>query len=64
MRKRASVHYSGTAVRRPPDRGEVEKIVAVAAVKTGHFMAKAGQVSRYVSTHITAMPGDKNPHGP
>jgi hypothetical protein len=58
------VHDGGTAIRRPLDRGKVEKIVTVATVITDHFMAKAFQVGRYMGTHVPAMPGDKNPHDP
>jgi hypothetical protein len=57
-------HPASTAVRRPPDRGEAEEIVAVTPVRADHLMAKARQVSRYVDTHVTALPGNQNPHGP
>jgi len=64
VRKRSGVHDGGTAIRRPLDRGEVQEIVAVAAVETDYLMAKALQVGRYLGSNVPALPGDKNPHGP
>jgi len=49
-------HPASTAVRRPPDRGEAEEIVAVTPVKADHLIAKARQVSRYVDTHVPRCP--------
>jgi len=56
------MHDGGTAGRRPPDRGRIQEIIAVHAVKADNIMAQALQVSRDRSTHVTAMPGDQNTH--
>lgn len=62
--ERPGVHDGGAAGRRAPDRGVVQQVVAVNAVVTDHLMAEAFKVSCYLGTHVTAMPGDQNPHNP
>ena len=59
-------HPASTAVRRPPDRGEVEEIVAVTPVKADHLMANGqGSSGKPLRGHPrAALPGNQNPHGP
>ena len=56
------MHHGGTAVRRAPDPGMVEQVIAVTTVEAGHLMTEAFQMSRYDGAHVTAVPGDQNPH--
>jgi len=62
MGQRPGMHHGRTAVRRPPDRGEIEEVVAVDAVKADNIVAQAFQVSRDRGTYVTAMPRDQNAH--
>jgi hypothetical protein len=64
MGKRPGVYDGGAAVRRTPDRGKIQQVIAVDAVITGNIMAQVPQMSRYLYTHMTAMPGDENTHDP
>jgi hypothetical protein len=60
--KRPQMHDGNAAVRRAPDRSDIQQIIAVDAVITGDIMAEAPQMSRYRGTHVTAMPRDQNAH--
>ncbi|MDX6416635.1 MAG: hypothetical protein QOG28_1255 [Trebonia sp.] len=64
MGQRPGMHDGGAAVRRAPDRGRIQQIVAVNAVIADDIMSEALQVSRYRGTHVTAMPRDQNAHDP
>jgi hypothetical protein len=58
------MHDGGTPVRRAPDRGKIQQVIAVNAVIADDIMTEALQVSRYRGTHVTAMPRDQDPHRP
>jgi hypothetical protein len=58
------MHNSGAAVRRAPDRGKIQQVIAVNAVIADDIMTAAPQVSRYRGAHVTAIPRDQNPHDP
>jgi hypothetical protein len=64
MGQRPGVHDGGAAVRRAPDRGKIQQVIAVNAVVADDIMTEALQVSRYWGTHVTAMPRNQNPHDP
>jgi hypothetical protein len=64
MSKRPRMHDSSAPIRRAPDRGGIEEIIAVDSVIADDLMAEALQMSRYRGTHMTVMPGDQNLHNP
>jgi hypothetical protein len=64
MGKRPGMHHGGAAVRRTPDRGKIQQIIAVNAVIACDIMTQTLQMSRYRGTHVTAVPGDQDAHDP
>lgn len=58
--ERPGVHDGGAAVRRGPDRGGIQEIIAVGAVVADNVMAQVLQVSRDRAAHVTAMPRNQN----
>jgi hypothetical protein len=58
------VHDGGAAVRRAPDGGKIQQVIAINAVVADDVMTESLQVSRNRGTHVTAMPRDQNPHDP
>jgi hypothetical protein len=63
VRKRAEMHDGGTAVGRTPDRGEIQEIIAVGAVKADDIVAEVPQMTGYRPADVTEIPCDQNPHG-
>ena len=64
MGKRPRMHHGGAPAGRAPDRSRIQQVIAVEEVITDDIVAQALQMSRYRSTHMTAMPRDQNPHIP
>ena len=56
--------HGGAAIRRELDRGQIQEIIAVDAVKADNLMAQSLQMSPDRTAHVTAMPGDQNAHNP
>jgi hypothetical protein len=56
------MNHGGAAVHGPPDRREVEEVVAVGAVEAGDIVAQVLKVSPYRGADMTAVPGDQNAH--
>jgi len=52
----------GAPVRRPLDRGTVEKIIAIGEVKASDIMAQLLQMIGDRAADVTAMSRDQNPH--
>ena len=64
MGKRPGMHHGGAAAGRAPDRSRIQQVMAVKAVITDDIVAEALQMRCYRGTNVTAVPRDKNPHGP
>jgi len=56
------MHDRGAVLRRAPDLGEIQEIVAVGTVKPHHVVAEAFQVLSYRRADVTPMTGDEKLH--